>query len=943
MGNPEGQCTKLDLLENFGDMDDRGAHAADRMAVQLEQFAQAGRRQWRAAGLDAAWLAEAPGVQAQLRAFDLEGQPKPNDLLDAIEAAVRVALEALHDPFCAAGLDFLGFTKDAGERPLGKTEREEHAAEHFSRSGRWFRGKNPKPPFNGMAPRLWLLHQIAHALLADTEPHAPQTTGITDDIMAAKAINKALHLMAVDRPLLHLEAEHAKDSAGLVLASPQTPSLALPIRDVSDLVGAPEQTDIAFLREVLRRTTDWPSPGALADPITFPKLQGVSTQRDSHVLELIQRHPAVTLVGPSASGKTYTAMHIASHLEAFGWTVSLIDAGSPSAGIDWLLLQLLTTSVGHAKRHLFVVDNVQGNPGLARATLEAATQFASAIAAETRYLSITWPSGLPLVKLAQPAAHVVQCHGDDVLTALAQSTGNAKTDLTDDVRELCGGDVLIGRLSFEHHETYGALPTAHELASAAFREITGSQPISEECLALLYEIAVLGQFEVEVARTYAGRNNPKALQELIDLKVIRLSGSFVTVGHKTLAALVAAYAGAQLGDVPGPVKVVVDYLKAAGDAQLVATLERLDLVKLSRTSKDQHGSAFLANAWQSARALTRYVAHQTRSDPTWGDNLASAIFAAEPLARFDGEAWHRIADYVHNRWEVPHDSPLPRPVDQASAERIDFDEIARRMADEDSRRGSGMAITAADKIDLDLTHRTWVLGLLLGFEASAPQPDATRIHDLVMRAAAIQEPEGFFYPARIPWVTARVLLGLAAAGESIHTSQTVRDACDWLCRPYPHGPCQFGVWESGTGTWNTPTMTSAMCLLALVKSGMALGDPIVRSANAYLSGKRDTWRDVGRELDAAEVLQVLLISGNHWTSVRNDLVRLLQWARDREAWSTALASAAEVQDESSKVPSIAGSLIRLVWTILNSDISLLMEGVAMELSNRLLKTATAAA
>jgi hypothetical protein len=107
-----------------------------------------------------------------------------------------------------------------------------------------------------------------------------------------------------------------------------------------------------------------------------------------------------------------------------------------------------------------------------------------------------------------------------------------------------------------------------------------------------------------------------------------------------------------------------------------------------------------------------------------------------------------------------------------------------------------------------------------------------------------------------------------------------------------------------------------------------------------LLAKRDAWLAAGRELDAAEALQVLLLSGDHWRSVQGDLVRLLHWARDREAWSTALHSASEVQDESSKVPSIAGSMVRLVWAILNTDISLLMEGVATEMSNRLLRSAT---
>jgi hypothetical protein len=129
-------------------------------------------------------------------------------------------------------------------------------------------------------------------------------------------------------------------------------------------------------------------------------------------------------------------------------------------------------------------------------------------------------------------------------------------------------------------------------------------------------------------------------------------------------------------------------------------------------------------------------------------------------------------------------------------------------------------------------------------------------------------------------------------------------------------------------------------VLALVRCGIPSDDQSVKAGHAYLLQKRSSWLDPGREMDAAEALQVLLLSGDDWRARRGDLGKLLRWAQDREAWDSALASAAEVQDESSKVPSIAGSLIRLVWTILNADISLLMEGVAAEMSSSLLRTAT---
>jgi nucleoside phosphorylase len=754
--------------------------------------------------------------------------------------------------------------------------------------------------------------------------------------------NTAFQSVCAPHPILRLELRDDGEPASprLGLVAPGASSMRLALADTfSATTDIPEDAEQA-VRAVLRAATIWPA-AADQQSLSLPGPMGTPAQRDSEVLAHLQQHKTVTLVGPSASGKTYTAVHAASYLRDFGWTVSVIDTGNPAAGLDALLLQLVRTTMGAADKHLFVVDNVQGNPGLAQAAFELIARLEGAMAVETVCLAITWPQGLSIVRECRPDSQIVQCHGEDVLTTLVHETAiPPEPALVERIRTLSGGDALIARLALEHYEHDGTLPSPYELAAAAFSEITAGQTISDKGMALLYELAVLGQFEVDVAAAYASRADLDALNELIGLGVVRLFGPFVTVGHRTLASLVAAYAGATLGSVVGPVKIVVDYLKAAGDAQLVATLQRLDLVKLSRTGKDQHGSAFLASAWHAASVLTRYSAYQTRLDPTWGDNMASAIFAAEPLARFDRPAWELIAEFVRSRWVIDSSSlPLPSPVGDLTTERIDFDEIAKRMHEEDERHTSAPALPVA-AVDLDRMHGTWLVGLLLGFEAFAPSRSPARVTELVASAVAAQGVDGWFYPPRVPWITARVLLGLASVGESVHNSDCVRLACEWLRQPYPDGPFQLGTWQSGTGTWNTPMATTAMCVLALIRCGIPSDDQSVKAGHAYLLQKRSAWLDPGREMDAAEALQVLLLSGDDWRARRGDLGKLLRWAQDREAWDSALASAAEVQDESSKVPSIAGSLIRLVWTILNADISLLMEGVAAEMSSSLLRTAT---
>jgi len=242
---------------------------------------------------------------------------------------------------------------------------------------------------------------------------------------------------------------------------------------------------------------------------------------------------------------------------------------------------------------------------------------------------------------------------------------------------------------------------------------------------------------------------------------------------------------------------------------------------------------------------------------------------------------------------------------------------------------------AAGAIDLDRMHRTWVLGLLLGFEASAVQRDPERRAKLVACAELAADPAGFFYPRRVPWVAARVLLGLAAVGESIHTSAIVRGATNWLLTPAPEGPCQFGVWESGTGTWNTAVMTTTMCLTALVRCGVPATHPMIVAGASYVDSKAAEWQAPGQELDAADALETRLLTGRHWIDGKRELAQLLDWARDSDPWLRATETASMRQDESSKVPAMASGLVRIVWEIVRAEMPVLLEGVAIELAGHL--------
>jgi hypothetical protein len=252
------------------------------------------------------------------------------------------------------------------------------------------------------------------------------------------------------------------------------------------------------------------------------------------------------------------------------------------------------------------------------------------------------------------------------------------------------------------------------------------------------------------------------------------------------------------------------------------------------------------------------------------------------------------------------------------------------MREEDRSQGfinwSGMR---AEDVDLGRFHRVWVLGLLLGLEGTALRRDEDAIISLKRIAEINQEADGSFYPARVPWLTARVVWGLCRCGDNYYSSATVKRACDWLRTSTPDGPYSFGAWASGTGTWNSELMTTAMCVSALGQAGVPIHDSVLRASVAYLRSRKSEWAQPGGEIETAAALEAFLLVGGRWREVGKELSQLLKWARDRSLWLEASKLASDSHTESGKVPFVATELVAIVWATVKRELPLLFEGLGI--------------
>lgn len=81
---------------------------------------------------------------------------------------------------------------------------------------------------------------------------------------------------------------------------------------------------------------------------------------------------------------------------------------------------------------------------------------------------------------------------------------------------------------------------------------------------------------------------------------------------------------------------------------------------------------------ETIEVLVGRLRAQAEQTPPFGDNIATAVFAAQALADVgESDRAQTFIDWVRRRWSVTDRGP--EPVDRPTAERIDFEEILERM------------------------------------------------------------------------------------------------------------------------------------------------------------------------------------------------------------------------------------------------------------------------
>jgi len=664
---------------------------------------------------------------------------------------------------------------------------------------------------------------------------------------------------------------------------------------------------------------------------------------EERITRVLDHGRGCMLVGNSSSGKSVLCFRVGMQQLLSGNAVCYVNLGSTSTQPLRVVSTLLADSGTQPRPDLLIVDDLQSNPSAARYVLACGNLFRRATTArQVPILTSAWPDFAKEAAVWHERCFQVAVQPSQVRDVIIRRDGAGVSGeiLAGLVRRL-GDDLVLLRLSVKQAAIAGVSPPLRKVAEELWKDRTAGLAIAvgvAERVALV--AGTLGRYDIPSPAKFLGheaRVEDRDLDELTRKGLLRRQGGMFSMGHRSLCALISDWLGRKdcwklLSELGGPRKadvVVLDYLRSLKSGLTVDSLRALQArAGLKDRPRLNDRAAAVLSIWQAFDAIVEKIESQQQKDSTWNETPSSAMFAILALSEVGKPELARDSlRFLREHWSISNGQIVVTTAGLNT--RADFAGIQIEMSKEDARQPSTAVISQpAATLDVERFHQTWFLGLVLCAEAAAREPgvDLDRLVSLV-EASQLKE-SGAFYPARVPWCTARVLLGLAACGRTVHNSACVEQAANWLLRPISNGgPLRDGAWDGGTGIWNSRLETTAMVLLALSAVGFDVSDKRLGKAKDFLLSARQDWTKAGMELPGVIAIQAYLETGGAWEDVVHEAQSLSSWARGKALWEGATLTQDAQLEQSCLVAQVAAHLVSIGWTAVRSDLPAFLDSL----------------
>lgn len=659
----------------------------------------------------------------------------------------------------------------------------------------------------------------------------------------------------------------------------------------------------------------------------------------------------VLLVGSSASGKTTLALSAAEKLSK-GAAVYYIDVGGLNVNQAYRVGLAIFSKCAEDKGPIFLIlDDCQTDSGLSQQLLVFFGLLKESIFGQKlRLLAISWKGNLEFLAVPNVSFKKIEIEPSSISTKMIDKYGmNLKKGDKEKIRVKSGSDLLVLRIWLEISSKHKRMVPIDELAPALWRErvvkLSRNKTVLKRGLFVAY---ALGMFEIDVSREFLKRTSGLAeedIQELVRGKLLSMKGTGLVPPHRSFARLLVEYINddAEIwrwlrnkANIRSLEELMTSYLEELSPHAIWSTLELVNRNGgIKSTRKSQAGIRMLIESWKKIDQLKKKINDQIAEDPSWRNSISSSAFACVGLATLGRkEEAAKSLEFIRQNYGVVN-SKLEVRLNNLSTE-SDFAQILEKMAVEerDGTLPSGFGLELSENINIDLFHKNWASGIVLTAEAAMEELPRKELESLAIAVENRIEADGYFYPSRVPWCTARILMGLGLAGRNIHNSHVVKKAADWLLTKRTEGGGREDVfWKPGTDGWNTHEETTAMCIIALRSVDVPVENQVLMDATNWLM-TQPRIHQLSHELELAIAAEAHLMMNRPWDAIEKEISNLATWANTAALWRNATLNAKVTYDQTCKVAQVGAFIITIMLTRLTEELPSMLAAIDSPVSTK---------
>ena len=446
---------------------------------------------------------------------------------------------------------------------------------------------------------------------------------------------------------------------------------------------------------------------------------------------------------------------------------------------------------------------------------------------------------------------------------------------------------------------------------------------NSDLIASIHNLCVLGSYEYLVnTRT----STSVTTRELTTIKIVNRK---YYVGHKEICRFLSSYIKGHMGELgiaylPAQNTIIRNYI------QSLETDKQWKAIKQLIGEQGEEKLQGISPIWKGLHCFEQEIGLQNKKDATWGDAPSSMYFVLKVASLLGVLPDYKVVlSNFCNKFAVKGGTIEIKYADVATTN--DFDQIKRRMEIED-RIELPESYEKGVEFDCDRAHKNWLLGLVVGLKDELCSMGHEQLyHTAIDELFKLQSKGGFWYPRRVPWITARILIGLSQAGFSL-ADHRIQKGVDYLFANLDNQD----HWEAHTGGWNNPYETSSLCLEAIFRLNTKLSG--VKKARIdgviqYLLRTKKEWMGEDRVVDGSATACCLL----KYHDYSAELVAYIQDLCDKRIYQR-VSKNSELdlnEQQSCETTQIAWYVMDFCWDVFYSQLNdLLDQFISRSLKNK---------